>query len=227
MSGFARLVRRFGAATLVAAFVPTAAFAGGFEVRPLAVESGDGTGALTVSNPGERRTYVEASIFRWTNGADGADVLESAPDAVVSPPAIWLEAEAEYRFRFKVPKADPGAEGTWRVVFTQVPSRDDLVSGHIVFAISQSVPIFAEPDSLKPPSLSARLLAPDRVAIRNDGGRRLRIAHLVQDGQVLVAGLAGYVLGGSTLVLKLAAPAHSGRIEATTDLGARWIDVRE
>ena len=48
---------------------------------------------------------------------------------------------------------------------------------------------------------SASLDGPRRLVIRNDGGRRLRLTHLTQDGQVLIDGLAGYALGGGFAIV--------------------------
>ena len=71
------------------------------------------------------------------------------------------------------------------------------------------------------------MMAVNRLAITNSGGRRARLSHLVQDGRVLVKGLAGYALSGSTLIIQLATPIHPGRIDFVTDSGPRWIDVKE
>jgi fimbrial chaperone protein len=211
-----------GAAAVMA---PAAASAEGFEMRPLLIETSDGLGSLTVSNPGNRRIYIEASIYKWLKGPDGADVLEPSPDAIVSPPATWLEPRSEYRVRLRVPTPPPGKELPFRLVLTQVPSRDDIVSGHVVLAVTQSIPVFAEPDALPPPSLNARVGGPQRLILRNDGGRRVRVSRIVQDGRELMPGLAGYVLGGSALQVDLKAPIHRGRIQFDTDLGPRTLDA--
>lgn len=152
-------------------------------------------------------------------------MLEPSTDAIVSPPATWLEPHGEYRIRLRVPTPPPGKELPFRLVLTQVPSREDIVSGHVVLAVTQSIPVFAEPEALPPPSLNAPIGGPRQLVFRNDGGRRIRVSHIVQDGRDLMPGLAGYVLGGSALHVDLNAPIHRGRIEFDTDLGPRALDA--
>ncbi len=201
--------------------------AAGFSVRPVSIDTQDGTGSLSVSNPSDSRLYVEAAIFRWSQDAGGKDVLEPTADAIASPPAAWIEAGAEYRFRFKVPKARPGGESSYRLLLTQVPSRNELASGRVVATVTQSIPVFAEPTNLAPPALTGELAGPDQLRLHNDGGRRLKIVGITQNGELLARGLVGYVLGRSSLLVHLLRPVHPGRVEVTTDLGPRLIELKE
>ncbi len=201
--------------------------AAGFAVHPLLVETQDGSGELSVSNPGDRRLYVEASIFRWSHDADGKDVLERVSEAIASPPAAWVEAGAEYRFRILVPQAKVGEEGSYRVLLAQVPSRGELASGQVTMAVTQSIPVFAEPLDLLPPQLTGEMAGPDQLLLRNAGGRRLKVVGITQSGALLAHGLVGYALGRSALLVHLAGPIHAGRLDVMTDLGPRLIDLKE
>ena len=196
-------------------------------MRPVSVETTDGNGALSVSNPGANPIYVEAAIYRWTHDASGADLLAHLDEAIVSPAGTWIGSQAEYRFRFKVPKATSGPEATYRVLLTQVPSRDELAAGRVVTAVTQSIPVFVQPDALAPPVLSGVFVNEHLILIRNAGGRRLRIIGLSQEGQSVATGLVGYALGDSTLRVALRLPVHAGRLDVATDLGPRSIDLRE
>lgn len=220
------LLRRSGLLALLCLVPFAQGFAAGFEVRPVLVETGNGLGLLTVSNPGDTRIYIQGTLYRWSHNADGVDALAEAPDAIVSPPATWLEPKSEYRIRIKVPKAPPGQELAFRLLLTEVPERDAITSGSVVMAVTQSIPVFSQAAMLKSPSLSATITG-STLSIRNSGGRHLRIAQLTQDGQILKSGLVGYALSGSTLTVKLSAPIHTGRIAFTSDLGPQFIDVTE
>jgi P pilus assembly chaperone PapD len=199
--------------------------AGGYEVRPLFVETQDGFGAVTVTNTAPQPLYIEAAIYSWSKSPDGEDRYAPDPDAIVSPPGTWIEPQQAYRLRLRVHLPPSGHEAAWRVVITQVPSHADLLTGNVVFAISQNVPVFASTGPLRGPSIAARLEAPRRLVLSNDGDRRLKVWRVVQDGQVLVPGLAGYVLPGARLPVVLKSPAHAGRIEFETDLGSRTVVV--
>ena len=111
-------------------------FAAGFEVHPLKIETTSGLGTLSVSNPGDVRIYIEGIIYRWSQNAEGADVLDAAPGAVVSPPAIWVEPHTEYRIRFQVPKAPPKGEGYYRILLTQIPVPKAAVGDHVMIAVT-------------------------------------------------------------------------------------------
>jgi fimbrial chaperone protein len=201
-------------------------FAAGFEIRPVLVETTDGLGVLTVSNPGATRIYLQGTLYGWSYSADGVEVLEAISNVIVSPPATWIEPSSEYRFRLRVPQAAPGQELSFRLLLAEVPTRDAFTNGAVVMAVTQSIPIFSQGKSLKPPSLSATI-AGSTLSIRNSGGRHVRIAQLKQDDQVVKDGLVGYALSGATLTVPLTAPVRPGRIEFTTDLGPQTIVVTE
>ena len=201
----------------------TAARADGFDVRPVTLEAHDGAVSFTVSNPGDARVYIETGVYAWSKDRTGADVLAEAGDAVASPPAMWVPPRSSYLVRLRLPAPAPGHEGTYRVTVQNVPDRSAIVSGHIVFAVTQSLPAFSEPAELEPPDLHASLEG-GRFYISNSGGRRVRVSGVAQDGRTLKQGLLGYALGGARLGLDL--PVHPGRVDIGTDVGTRTLDVR-
>lgn len=198
--------------------------AAGFEVRPVLVETTDGLGSLTVSNPGETRLYVQGTLRAWSYDAQGVEQLKDVSNVIVSPPATWIEPESEYRFRLSVPKAEPGEELSFRLLLSEVPTRDALTSGVVLITVTQSIPVFSQDNSVKPPRLSATVNG-TTLLIRNSGGRHVRIAQLMQDGQVLKSGLVGYALSRSVLQIQLDTPLHPGRIQFSSELGQQSIVV--
>lgn len=200
---------------------------GGFAVRPISIDTSDGNGSLSISNSGAQRIYISAIVYKWTLDENGVDQLTLAPDAVVSPPAMWIEPLSDYTIRVRVPASPEGKEGTYRLLLSQVPTREDETSGGVVIAVTQSIPIFSQPAALSPAALSARIIGPEQLLISNEGGRRVRITDLGQDDQLMLEGLVGYALGESKLKVLTKSPIHPGNIQVMTDLGPLQIDVKE
>ncbi len=214
------------ASAVVSSAVSTPAWANGFDARPVIIETRDGMGAIVLTNPGDRRIYLETQVYDWTQDGAGRDSLVESDAAIASPPAMWVGPHATYNLRVKLPPGAPGQERAFRVLIKQLPDRSDIAAGRIVFALTQSLPAFAEPADLQPPVLRDQFTDARHIVIANDGGRRVRLANLTQDGRVVAPGLVGYVLQHSALAIPLPAPVHPGPIEVETDLGRRTLDLR-
>ena len=165
-------------------------------------------------------------MFDWTQDAAGQDQLIESETAVASPPATWVGPHSTYNLRVRLPAGAPGQERAFRVVIKQLPAREDIVAGRIVFALTQSLPAFVEPADMQPPVLGGRFVSARRIVIANDGGRRARIANIAQDGRTVAPGLAGYALAHAALAILLPSPVHPGPIEVETDAGRRTLAVR-
>ena len=200
-----------------------AARATSFDVRPVTIEAHGGAGSFTVTNPGDVRIYIETTVYDWTKDAEGRDRTVESRTAIASPPAMWLPPHASYLVRLRLPMSADGKEGTYRIAVQNVPDRSEITAGRVVFALTQNLPGFSEPDDLAPPDLKAHLEG-SRFYIDNAGGRRARISQVSQNGKTLSKGLLGYALGGSKLGLDL--PVRPGRVDVDTDLGTRSLDVR-
>ena len=219
---------------LVAAFVIAGATvvtayparADGFDARPVTIEARGGLGSVVITNPGDRRIYLETVVYDWSQDAAGHDVLAESDEAVASPPGMWVGPHTTYNLRLRLPNGAPGQERAFRVRIRQLPDRTDIVAGRIVFALTQSLPAFAEPEALQPPALRGQLLSTRSIIITNDGGRRARLANIRQDGHMVEPGLVGYALQHSSLAIALPAPIHPGSLEVDTDFGRRTLDVR-
>lgn len=223
-------IRRLAAAaTLAAALtaaIPSSARADGFDARPVTIETRDGLASIVITNPGDRRIYLETRVYDWSQDAAGQNVLSESDTAVASPPAMWVAPHSTYNLRVKLPDGATGQERAFRVMIKQLPDRGDIVAGRIVFALTQSLPAFVEPADMQPPSLRARFIDARRILVSNDGGRRARIANIAQDGRVVAPGLIGYALQHSALAVLLPTPVHPGTIEVETDVGRRTLELR-
>ncbi|MDQ2802218.1 MAG: fimbria/pilus periplasmic chaperone [Pseudomonadota bacterium] len=172
--------RTLAAAVVLAAAALTAtlpARADGFDARPVTIETRDGLGSIVITNPGDRRIYLETQVYDWSEDAAGQNVLAESDTAIASPPAMWVGPHSTYNLRVKLPGGAPGQERAFRVMIRQLPNRSDIRAGHIVFALTQSLPAFAEPADMPPPALGGRFTDGRHILISNDGGRRARIAN--------------------------------------------------
>jgi len=211
----------------IASLPPTkAAHADGFDARPVTIETRDGLGSVVITNPGDRKIYLETQIEDWSQDASGHDVLVESDAAIASPPALWVEPHSTYNLRLRLPPSSTGQERAFRVRIKQLPVRADIAAGRIVFALTQSLPAFAEPAEPSAPALHGRFLDPRHILIANDGGRHARLANITQDRRMLAPGLVGYALAHSFLSIALPSPMRPGPIEVETDLGPRTVDIR-
>ena len=212
----------FATAALTA---PQATRADGFDARPVVIEARDEQGSVVLTNPGDRRIYLETQIYDWSQDAAGHDVLAESDTAIASPPAMWIGPHSTYNLRVRLPKGAPGQERAYRVMVKQLPDHSDIVAGHIVFALTENLPAFSEPD-LQPPALRARAVDSRMILVTNEGGRRARLANITQDGHTVAPGLVGYALQHSAVAILLPVAVHPGAIEVETDTGRKTLDVR-
>jgi P pilus assembly chaperone PapD len=200
--------------------------AAGFDARPVTIETrGGNVAAITVTNPGDRKIYLQNSVQEWRQDQSGQDLLSDTPAAIVSPPGMWVQPGATYNLRVQLPPAGD-RELAFRVILQQLPDRSEIQAGHIVFAVTQSLPAFSEPAQPTPAALRARLVDPRHLMITNDGGRRARLADIKAGGQLVGPGLVGYTLAHSTVLVALKSPVHSGSVEIETDQGHRVVELR-
>ena len=200
--------------------------AGGFDARPVTIETrGGNVAAITVTNPGDHKIYLQNAVHEWRQDASGRDVLTESPAAIISPPGMWIQPGATYNLRVQLPPADD-RELAFRVILQQLPEKSEIQAGRIVFSVTQSLPAFSEPAQLTPAALRARLVDPQHLMITNDGGRRARLADIKAEGQLVGPGLVGYALARSTVLVTLKSPIRATKIEIETDQGSRIVELR-
>jgi fimbrial chaperone protein len=223
------ILKTFLAGAAVMACLPAAsppAFAAGFDARPVTIEThGGNVASITVTNPGDRKIYLQNSVHEWRQDPSGQDVLTESSAAIVSPPGMWIQPGATYNLRIQLPPAND-RELAFRVILQQLPDKSEIQAGRIVFAVTQSLPAFAEPAQPTPAMLRARLVDPRHLLITNDGGRRARLADVKADGQMVGPGLVGYALAHSSVLVALKSPVRAGKVDIDTDQGRRSVDIR-
>src|ERR1700720_778279 len=221
--------RSFLAAAVVAACLAATsppALAAGFDARPVTIEThGGNVASITVTNPGDRKIYLQNSVHDWRQDPSGQDVLTESAAAIVSPPGMWIQPGATYNLRIQLPPAND-REVAYRVILQQLPDKSEIQAGRIVFAVTQSLPAFAEPAQPTPAVLRARLVDPRHLLITNEGGRRARLADVKAGGQLVGPGLVGYALAHSSVLVALKSPVRGGTVEIETDQGRRVVEIR-
>ena len=202
-------------------FMPLAA-ASGLQVSPIGLRlaSAAQADALWLTNTGSEPVHAQVRVFRWSQ-VDGKDVLEPSRDLVVSPPMVTIAPGDRQMVRVirQVP-APSATEASYRVIVDELPIDAGDHPG-LKFVLRYSVPVFLTP--MGDPSVKAALQAtwddsPDgpRLRVSNAGNGHAQIADLVWRGAkgqhtVLLAGLVGYALPGSTMSWRLPPGAsHAG-----------------
>ena len=215
------------AVTLGTVTLSRAAIAQGFDVRPVTIETRDGIGLVVVTNPGDRRIYLESQVLDWSQDQSGSEHTAESSVALASPPAMWVPPHSSYTLRVRLPGGgSTTAEQAYRVVIRALPERNDIAGGHIVFALTQNLPAFVIPSDPAAPALAARIDGPRHLILTNTGGRRIRVTGISQDGRSLGSGLLGYALAQGAIGLSLPQPLHRGAIELETDLGRQMVIAR-
>src|SRR4051794_37844580 len=87
-----------------------------------------------------------------------------------TPRHVGSQPGATYNLRVQLPPATD-RELAFRVILQQLPDKEEIQAGRVVFSVTQSLPAFSEPAQLTPLSLRARLVDPQHLFITNDGGR--------------------------------------------------------
>ncbi len=162
--------------------------------------------------------HAQVRIFRWRQSEKGAEILEPTEDVIVSPPILKLVPGTDYTVRIvRISKTPVAGEEAYRIFADELPARIAALENTVKLLVRYSIPVFFSAAGAKPASVTwtakavaGRLL----VQATNHGARRLRISQLrISRGRepaaVLVGGLAGYVLGDSTMTWGPRRPAHS------------------
>ena len=96
-------------------------------------------------------------------------------------------------------------------------------------ALFAPLPVLAEGFDARPITIETRngfFLDARHILISNDGGRRVRLADLRQDGRIVAPGLVGYALAHSAVAVLLPGAVPPGAFEVATDVVSRTLDIR-
>lgn len=198
--------------------------AAGMQITPtgLSLPAKQRAGVFTLSNTGKKPLTAQVRVFRWTQDAQGKDVLVPSRDVLASPPMVKLAAGAQQQFR--VVRAKPAAQGTaeeaYRLVVDELPAPDEKPKSGLNFVLRYSVPVFLNqtdsPEAKLQWQAASAAGGKTLLTVQNTGGAYAQLSGLaVKTGKGeknLIGGLAGYVLPGSRVQYTLdAAPSSFGK----------------
>ncbi|MEJ7928753.1 fimbria/pilus periplasmic chaperone [Ramlibacter sp. AN1015] len=172
---------------------------------------------VTLGNDGAREVTVQAETLRWSQGPNGADVLEPTDEVVASPPLLKLAPGARKVIRLaRLRRHLPEQELSYRLLVHELPSADAPAEKalNLRFTFTFSVPIFVAP---RAPMRDVRCQpAPDfaSVTCRNEGNTfaRVRRLSLFQgEAELATSSPAAYLLPGTAKVLPIKAQAPGAR----------------
>lgn len=182
------------------------------EISPLRVvlATGQADGEVWLHNDSRQPWHGQARLYRWEQGRD-TEQLRPAADLAVSPADLHLAPDARQRVRLVRLGPAPAAEQGYRLVLQAAADTP---------AVQVSLPVFvAGPHPHPAPALTARVVPgthPAMLELHNGGHRHARLADLAfvagnGQRQLLLPGLAGYVLAGHTRRWPLTGPAQAYR----------------
>lgn len=237
MNPIARFCTLFVLAMQCAWLACSPARAQGLEVTPtnVVLAPGQTAATLTVTNRDDRKVSFQIRGFTWRQDSQGNDVLEPSADLLASPPIASIDAGATQVVRLILRLPPQGQEGTYRILFDQLPPPHEASVVRILLRLS--IPVFAEPQTQVTPQLHWRVAHDDGgwwLIAFNSGSRHISLGNLkvfAPDGQELhvAVGSPPHILAGATKRWPIVAtaaltPNEAVRITATADVGT--IDER-
>jgi fimbrial chaperone protein len=164
--------------------------------------------ALWLTNTGSDPVHAQVRVFHWTQ-VEGKDVLEPSRDLVVSPPMVTIAPGDRQMVRVIRQVSPPsGTEASYRVIVDELPIDAGDHPG-LKFVLRYSVPVFLAP--VGDPSVKVALQTTwedsaegPMLRVSNTGSGHAQIADVVWHGakgqqRILIPGLVGYALPGSTM----------------------------
>jgi fimbrial chaperone protein len=191
----------FAFASLAAGFAH--AGGSGIAVNRTAILFAPGSEAqsFAISDSGEDTVKVQIRLFRWHNKGT-EDVYEQTQDIGFSPALVSLAPNESQVVRMVVLTPRLAQEGSYRLFIDQLPPPPR--AGSVTLPVRFVVPVFVQGEHpSSKPVLAWKATAQSGEAVvtaTNTGGMHARLADLgyVAGGheQIVVPGLAGYVLAG-------------------------------
>jgi len=196
--------------------LPTPAGAASLQVAPVTLEipAPGASATIKLRNEGGAALHAQIRVFRWTE-VNGEEKLEPTDDVVASPPMASLAPKADYVVRLIRLAKRPIAGGeSYRLLVDELPDPSRLKNGVVAIVLRYSIPVFFYPAEAASPKLTwsvTQSVGKVQLSATNDGDRHVRLANLklqAADGTSIMfgSGLAGYVLGHSTM--RWTAPAN-------------------
>ncbi|MFT3917460.1 MAG: fimbria/pilus periplasmic chaperone [Anaeromyxobacteraceae bacterium] len=201
---------------LLLALAPALAAAGPFDVQPipLVLDATRRSAALVVRNTGAAPASLQVEAARWTQGEDGAERYDPAPELVIFPELLRLAAGEERVVRVGLDAAPHGADGerAYRVYLQELPV-DEPGQPRVKMTFRLGVPLFVKPDREAPRRHLARIWLDGglvHVRLENPGNVHARVRRLRIDGKDAAGrtrferdARGWYVLAGAAAVYSL------------------------
>ena len=237
MKLIARICTALALATQCAWLACSPAAAQGLEVTPTNVLMGPGqtAAALTVVNREDREVSFQIRGFAWRQDPQGNDTLEPSANLLASPPIATIQPGGSQVVRLILRQPPQGQEGTYRILFDQLPPPHE--GGVVRILLRLSIPVFAEPQTQVVPQVRWRIAREDGrwwLIASNSGNRHLSVSNLKlfgADGQQLELDVSSppHILAGATRRWRIAttaplSPRDVVHLTATADVGT--IDER-
>ncbi|MDO5653353.1 MAG: fimbria/pilus periplasmic chaperone [Brachymonas sp.] len=197
-----------GCALLAAATAGAAAL----QISPvsLSLPAGERAGMFTLGNASAEPITAQVRVFRWTQNAEGEDVLQPTSNVVVSPPMVQIAANGEQQFRVIRTQPSGQAEETYRLIVDELPAPSATPKKGLQLVLRYSVPVFLNTAQNPETTLQWRAEPGPTpkssvLTIRNSGAAHAQISRVwVSRGEGKEAlsisnGLFGYVLSGQTI----------------------------
>jgi len=193
-----------------AACVGTAA-AAEFSLNPTRVhlDRARAVETLVLGNADPLPLSFEASVKRWTMGADGSWELQPSDDLVVHPLVFTVQPGEQVRLRVGTLKPEAGVERAYRVELQQLPRGSEGMAIEVLTRVS--VPVFIQGPSRAPAaavSVASFGAGGLQLTLANTGSQylppqdaRLRLLDASGHSLAELPLTVGYVLAGARLPL--------------------------
>ncbi|NDY92127.1 fimbrial biogenesis chaperone [Ideonella livida] len=179
-------------------------------VSPLIVEL-DGaqrrSGSVNVSNDEGLVNRVQVKLTRWTQDADGQDVLEDSEQLLYHPRLMNVDPGTQRLVRLGLRRPPGEVEEAYRLFVEELPSPLSANAGggsQVAVSVRFAVPVFVRPAEVRP-GLRLSLLPAGRpdeaqIQLQNTGNVHVRATTLTLRGTVgqEVRTEGWYVLAGAT-----------------------------
>ena len=196
--------------------------AASLQVAPVSIEVVAPAAAATLSlrNKSTAPLNAQIRVFRWLQ--EGGEEKLIPTDAVVaSPPMATMAPGTEYTVRLVRLSNEPvQGEESYRLLVDELPASGAQQNKSVKLVIRYSIPVFFDSDDSANAKLTWSIEGHGErsyLVAANTGDRHVRISALSirrPGGKSISfgAGLAGYVLGRSTM--RWAAPGNAARLSA-------------
>ncbi|HEY2335755.1 MAG TPA: fimbria/pilus periplasmic chaperone [Burkholderiales bacterium] len=219
-------------AGLLALAAAQCAWAGVFSVTPVRIYMmpKDRAVAVTIVNEADEPVALQADVYEWKQGADGADELVPSEDLILAPPIIKLAAKAKQVVRLaRLTPPDASRQLTYRLILRELPEASLSKGITVPVALALSMPVFITPPNAKQRTAceAAREQGTLVVYCTNSGNAYAQVREVLvnQNGQNVARFEGGaYILPGARRRLALNAdqpvPAGAVQLVVTYDDGS-------